>query len=417
MQPATMTAPSRRAALAFVFVTVTIDILAFGVIIPVLPHLIQQMVGGSIAAASVWSGIFSTVFALTQFICTPIQGALSDRFGRRPVILLSCFGLGIDFMAMALAPTLPLLFVGRIVSGITAASFSTANAYIADVTPAEKRGAAFGMLGASFGIGFIIGPVIGSLLSHFGTRAPFWGAAGLAVLNFLYGVFVLPESLKAEDRTPKFDWRSATPLGSLMNLRRYPHVLGLAMVTFLDNTANYVLPATFVLYADYRYHWTEHHVGYVLAAVGVCSTVVQAALAGPVMKRLGERWTLLAGLVFGVVGFAIYGAATTGMGFIVGIPIMSLWGLAAPASQALMSRQVDASEQGRLQGAVASLASLAGIFAPFMFASIFASFIGTHADLNQPGVGFYVSALLVVAAIVVAWVATRPRVDNAAAKT
>jgi len=409
-----ITATARRAALVFVFVTVTIDILAFGVIIPVLPHLIQQMVGGSIAAASVWSGIFSTVFALTQFVSTPIQGALSDRFGRRPVILISCFGLGLDFMLMALAQTLPLLFIGRIISGITASSFSTANAYIADVTPPEKRGAAFGMLGAAFGIGFVIGPAVGSLLSTFGTRAPFWGASALAVCNVLYGLFVLPESLKPEDRTPTFEWRTATPWGSILNLRRYPHVFGLAIVNFLDNTAHYVLPSTFVLYADYRYHWGERTVGYVLAAVGVCSAIVQAVLAGPVMKRLGERRTLIVGMTFGVVGFAIYGAASTGLGFMIGIPIMSLWGLAAPASQALMSRQVNASEQGRLQGAIASLGSLAGIFAPFVFASLFAAVIGTHADLQQPGAAFYLSALLVFAATVVAWSATRdePKLDK-----
>jgi len=333
-----------------VFVTVTIDILAFGVIIPVLPHLIQQMVGGSIAAASVWSGIFSTVFALTQFVSTPIQGALSDRFGRRPVILISCFGLGLDFMLMALAQTLPLLFIGRIISGITASSFSTANAYIADVTPPEKRGAAFGMLGAAFGIGFVIGPAVGSLLSTFGTRAPFWGASALAVCNVLYGLFVLPESLKPEDRTPTFEWRTATPWGSILNLRRYPHVFGLAIVNFLDNTAHYVLPSTFVLYADYRYHWGERTVGYVLAAVGVCSAIVQAVLAGPVMKRLGERRTLIVGMTFGVVGFA----------------------------------------------------------------SVFAAVIGTHADLQQPGAAFYLSALLVFAATVVAWSATRdePKLDK-----
>lgn len=412
MQPATpaaMSTPARRAALVFVFVTVTVDLLAFGVIIPVLPHLILEFVGGDIATASVWSGIFSTVYALAQFVCSPIQGALSDRFGRRPVILISCLGLGLDFILMALVKTLPLLFIGRIISGMTAASFSTSNAYIADVTPPEKRGAAYGMLGAAFGIGFVVGPALGSFLSTFGTRAPFWGAAGLAVCNVLYGAFVLPESLKPADRTPKFDWRAATPLGSILNLRRYPQALGLAIVAFLYATAHYVLPATFVLYADYRYHWSERTVGYVLAAVGICGALVQAGLAGRVMKRIGERWTLIIGTGFGVVGFATYGLAATGTWFLVGIPIMAFWGLASPASQALMSKQVDASEQGRLQGAVTSLSSLAGIFAPFVFASVFASAVGEGARWHQPGAGFLLSAAIVAAAGIVAWRATRTR--------
>jgi MFS transporter, DHA1 family, tetracycline resistance protein len=403
-----LSTPRRRAALVFVFVTVTIDILAFGVIIPVLPQLIRQFVGGSIATASVWSGIFSTVFALVQFVCSPIQGALSDRFGRRPVILISCLGLGLDFMLMAWAQTLPLLFVGRVISGMTAASFSTANAYIADVTPPEKRSAAFGLLGAAFGIGFVLGPALGSLLSTLGTRAPFWGAAGLAVCNFVYGLFVLPESLNAETRTKRFDWRTATPLGSVWNLRRYPQVFGLGIVVFLFNTAHYVLPATFVLYADYRYQWGERVVGYILGAVGLTGALVQAGMSGWVTKRLGERATLLLGIAFGVVGFAIYGLAPTRVWFLIGIPIMALWGLASPASQSLMSRQVDASEQGRLQGAVSSLGSLAGIFAPFVFATIFARAIGTDANLHLPGAAFLLSALLVLAAGAVAWKTTRP---------
>jgi len=275
----TVPAPSvggSRAALAFVFVTVTIDILAFGIIIPVLPHLVQDFVGGSIAKASVWSGIFSTVFATTQFVCSPIQGALSDRFGRRVVILLSCLGLGLDFALMALVNTLPLLLVGRVISGITAASFSTANAYIADVTPPDKRAGAFGMLGAAFGIGFVVGPAIGGFLSGYGVRAPFWGAAVLALCNFAYGLFVLPESLPPEKRSKRIDWSHANPFGALLRLRRYPQVLGLAVVTFLWNLAHYVLPAIFVLYADYRYQWGARSVGYVLGGVGLCGAIVPA---------------------------------------------------------------------------------------------------------------------------------------------
>jgi MFS transporter, DHA1 family, tetracycline resistance protein len=396
-----------RAALIFVFVTVTIDILAFGVIIPVLPHLIQELVGGSIPKASVWAGVFGTVFALTQFISSPIQGALSDRYGRRPVILVSCLGLALDFVLMAVARTLPLLLIGRVISGITAASFSTANAYIADVTPAEKRAAAFGMLGAAFGIGFVIGPALGSLLSGIDVRAPFWGAAVLAMCNFLYGCFVLPESLPPERRSARFEWSHANPLGALLHLRRYPQVIGLATVMFLFDLAHYVLPATFVLYADYRYGWDQRVVGYVLAAVGVCGALVQAVLAGRVVASLGERRTLLLGIVFGLFGFTIYGLAPTGTWFTVGIPVLALWGLASPATQAMASRQVAANEQGRLQGALSGLASLGGIFAPFLFASVFAASIDPSAPIHVPGVTYLLASLLLLIAGGVALRTTR----------
>jgi DHA1 family tetracycline resistance protein-like MFS transporter len=404
-QPA-VSRSARRAGLLFILVTVTIDMLAFSVIIPVLPHLVQEMVGGDLATASIWSGVFSTVFALTQFVCSPIQGALSDRFGRRPVILLSCLGLGLDFALMALVPTLSLLLVGRVISGMTAASFSTANAYIADVTPPERRGGAYGMIGAAFGIGFVAGPAFGSLLAHLGTRAPFWGAAALALCNFLYGLLVLPESLPPERRTRALDWSAATPLRSLLHLRRYPQVFELALVILLFNTAHFALPATFVLYADYRYQWGARTVGYVLAAVGISGAIVQAGLAGRVVARLGERRTVVMGCLFGVAGFAIYGLAPSGGWFVAGIPVMALWGLASPATQALMSRQVDATEQGRLQGAVTSLASLAGIFAPLLYASLFAAAISPRAGWHLPGVAYLVASALVLVAGVVAWTAS-----------
>ena len=259
------TTPARRAAVTFIFVTVLIDILAFGIIIPVLPHLIEQLIGGSIAKAAVWSSAFGTLYMLMQFVFSPIQGALSDRFGRRTVILISSLGLGIDFVVMALAPVLWLLFLGRAVSGICAASFSTANAYIADVTPKEKRAAAFGLLGAAFGIGFIIGPALGGFLGHLHIRLPFWVAAGLSLVNFCYGFFVLPESLPPERRSARFDWRHANPFGALVLLRRYPQVFGLASVFFLINLAQFSLNSTYVLYTDYRFGWGPQIVGYTLA--------------------------------------------------------------------------------------------------------------------------------------------------------
>jgi len=400
--PATPPRP-RRAALIFIFITVLIDVLSFGLIIPVLPHLVQDFVGGSIASAAVWVGIFGTAFAAIQFVSAPIQGALSDRFGRRPVILLSCLGLGLDFIFMALANSLPWLMVGRVLSGIASASFTTANAYIADITPQENRAKAFGMIGAAFGVGFIIGPLIGGWLGSIGLRLPFWFAAGLALLNFLYGWLVLPESLPPEKRAKKFDWSHANPIGSLVLLRRYPQVFGLAAVVLLANLAHYVYPSIFVLFADYRFAWGPREVSWVLAAVGVCSVIVQAGLIGAVVKRFGERRTLLFGLACGVVGFLIYAFAEVGWIFLIGLPISALWGMAAPATQALITRQVGPEMQGRIQGAIMSLVSLAGILGPLLFTTAFAWFIGERAPAHLPGAPWLVAAILLLGAWTVGW--------------
>ena len=397
----------RRAALIFIFVTVLIDILSFGIIIPVLPHLVEELAGGGIAKAAMWVGVFGTLFAAIQFAFSPIQGALSDRFGRRPVILLSNLGIGVDFLFMALVNTLPLLLIGRCISGITAASFTTANAYIADVTPPEKRAGAFGMLGAAFGIGFVIGPALGGFLGAIDLRLPFWASAGLALANFCYGYFILPESLPPEQRSAKFDWSHANPLGSLVLLRRYPQVFGLAAVVLLVNLAHYVLPSVFVLYADYRYHWGPQEVGYTLALVGVCNAFTQAWLVGKLVPQIGERRVLLAGLLFGAAGFATMGVAGIPAVFLAGVPLLALWGMAGPSTQALMTRQVDPREQGRLQGAVSSLASLAGIFGPAIFTQIFALFISDHAPVHLPGASFLMSSAFLIAALVLAWNVTR----------
>ena len=397
----------RRAALIFIFVTVLIDILSFGIIIPVLPHLVEELAGGGIAKAAMWVGVFGTLFAAIQFAFSPIQGALSDRFGRRPVILLSNLGIGVDFLFMALVNTLPLLLIGRCISGITAASFTTANAYIADVTPPEKRAGAFGMLGAAFGIGFVIGPALGGFLGAIDLRLPFWASAGLALANFCYGYFILPESLPPERRSAKFDWSHANPLGSLVLLRRYPQVFGLAAVVLLVNLAHYVLPSVFVLYADYRYHWGPQEVGYTLALVGVCNAFTQAWLVGKLVPQIGERRVLLAGLLFGAAGFVTMGVAGIPAVFLAGVPLLALWGMAGPSTQALMTRQVDPREQGRLQGAVSSLASLAGIFGPAIFTQIFALFISDHAPVHLPGAPFLLSSAFLVAGLVLAWNVTR----------
>jgi len=397
----------RKAALAFIFITVLIDVLAFGLIIPVLPHLIEDFAGGDTAHAAYWVGIFGTVFALIQFVTAPIQGALSDRHGRRPVILLSCLGLGLDFIFMALATSLPWLLVGRIISGITSASFTTANAYIADITTPETRAKSYGMIGAAFGLGFIIGPLLGGWLGAIDLRLPFWFAAGLALLNFCYGLFVLPESLPPERRSAKFDWSHANPIGTLALLRRYPKVFGLAAVVVIANLAHYVYPSIFVLFADYQYQWGPREVGWVLAAVGVCSVIVNGLLVGRVVKRLGERRTLLLGLGCGAIGFVIYGFAEVGWVFLIGIPISALWALAAPSTQALITRQVGADVQGRIQGALMSLVSLAGIVGPALFAGSFGLFIGKHAPMHLPGAPFLIAALLLATAIAIAWRAAR----------
>ena len=392
----------RRAALAFIFVTVLIDILAFGVIIPVLPHLVEQLSGGTTSTASYWVAAFGTTFALIQFVTSPIQGAMADRFGRRPVILFSCLGLGLDFVMMALAPTLAWLFVGRILSAMTSASFTTANAYIADVTEPSKRAKAYGMMGAAFGLGFVIGPLVGGVLGDISLRLPFWFSACLALVNFCYGFFVLPESLPPERRAAKFDWSHANPLGSIKLLRSYPQVFGLAAVVFIANLAHYVYPSVFVLFSDYRYGWGQKEVGYVLAAVGVMSIIVNAGLVGPIVKRLGERRALLVGLSFGMAGFAIYGLADHGWIFLVGLPVSALWGIAAPSTQALITREVGPEVQGRIQGAIMSLVSMAGIVGPSIFAGSFGYFVDESNPIRLPGIPFFIASLLLAVALFVA---------------
>ncbi len=394
----------RPAAVRFIFITVMLDMLSFGIIIPVLPHLIVELIGGSIAKAAVWQSAFGTLFMLMQFVFSPIQGALSDRFGRRSVILISCLGLGIDFIVMALTPVLWLLFIGRAVSGVCAASFSTANAYIADITPREKRAATFGILGAAFGIGFIVGPALGGLLGHFHIRLPFWVAAGLSLVNFCYGYFVLPESLPKQKRSKRFDWRHANPLGSLFLLKRYPQVFGLAAVFFLISLAQFSLNSTYVLYTDFRYGWGPQAVGYTLGLVGLCSGLVQAVLVRRLMPKFGERRLILIGLSMCVVGQVFFGLAPMAWLFVLGIPFLCLGGLAGPPAQAMMTHQVDPHEQGRLQGALSSLSSLAGIFGPALFANVFALFISDRAPVKHlPGAAFLLAASLLATAWLLVW--------------
>jgi MFS transporter, DHA1 family, tetracycline resistance protein len=406
-EPDQIAAP-RRAALTFIFITVVLDMLALGMIVPVLPKLVEDFVGGNTARAAEIYGLFGTVWAMMQFVFSPVLGALSDRFGRRPVILLSNFGLGFDYIVMALAPGVGWLFVGRVISGITSASTSTAYAYIADVTPPEKRAAGFGMLSAAFGLGFVVGPAIGGVLGNIDPRLPFWVAAGFSFLNFAYGSLVLPESLSIE-RRERFSWRRANPMGSLKLLRSHRELFGLAIVNFLGSIAHEALPTTFVLYAMYRYGWNERTVGLAIAAVGVCSAVVGAGLVEPVVARFGERRAMLAGLLFGTAGFTIYGLAYTGAIFWAALPVTALWGLSGPPMQGMMTRHVASSEQGQLQGALSSLRGIAFMIGPLVFTNVFASFIGANRDWHLPGAPYLLAALMIAGSTAMAWQVTRPR--------
>lgn len=389
-----------RRALAFIFCTVALDVLALGVMIPVLPKIVLGFMDGDTAGAAEMFGLFATVWALMQFFCSPLLGALSDRFGRRPVILISCLGLGLDYVFMALAPSLLLLFVGRVVSGITSATIGTAFAYITDVTRPEERARAFGLVGMAFGLGFVVGPAIGGLLGGLDPRLPFWVSAAACLANAAFGWFVLPESLPPEKRMA-FSWKRANPVGSLKLLASQRQLLGLASVDFLGNFAHQVLPAVFVLYAGHRYGWGEATVGLTLAFVGVCTAIVQGALVEPIVKRLGARRAVVAGLLAGATGMSIYGLAATGPWFWAGVPVMAFWGVAGPALQDMMTRRVGGSEQGQLQGAASASRSIAGLIAPGVFAVLFAWTIGT-----VPGAAFLLAGALLAAAAVVTWFVT-----------
>jgi len=400
-----------RAAFLFIFITVLLDMLALGIIVPVLPGLVVFFQSGDTASAAGIYGVFGTVWAAMQFIFSPILGSLSDRFGRRKVILLSNVGLGVDYLLMALAPTLAWLFVGRVASGITSSSFPTAIAYIADVTPPEQRAGKFGMLGAAFGAGFIVGPTVGGLLSAYSLRAPFWGAAVLSLANAAYGFFILPESLPAHQRSP-FHWRRANPIGSLQLLRARPLLFALASAGFLSMLAHDSLPTTAVLYAKYRYHWDERTLGLVLGVVGVAALIVQAGLVGRLVAWLGERKALAAGFLSGAAGIAMYGFAATGTWFMLGVPGTALYGLANPALQSLMTREVGPSEQGQLQGANGSMNGIANMMAPILFTQVFALAIGRFRNLELPGTPFFLAATFLIAAAAVGWRATSRRLDH-----
>lgn len=391
----------QRAALAFIFVTAVLDIVAMGIIIPVLPGLIEDFVGSN-ARAGVINGVFVALWAAMQFVCSPIIGSLSDQYGRRPVILISCAGLSADYVLMALAPDLWWLALGRIIAGITSSSFTTIYAYMADITAPEKRARAYGLIGAAFSGGFVLGPVLGGFLGEFGPRVPFWFAAGLSGVAFLYGLLVLPESLPPEKRMT-FSWARANPVGSLILLRRHTELSGLAIVNFLLYFAHHVFSAVFVLYAALRYGWGPVEVGLLLALVGVLDMIVQGGLVGPVVKRLGDRTTMVLGLVGGTVGIAAMGWAPSGLWFILAMLPNALWGLAMPTLQSLMTRRVGEDEQGQLQGANMSVASIAGVASPLFFGWIYSISAGEGAPVPHPGLAFFLAAVVLLLAAVIGW--------------
>jgi DHA1 family tetracycline resistance protein-like MFS transporter len=401
IEAAQATSPSRSAAVAFIFVTILLDVLALGLIVPILPKLVESFVDNDTAQAARIFGLFGTAWALMQFLFSPILGSLSDRFGRKPVVLFSNFGLGLDYVLMALAPSLIWLFIGRLISGITSASISTAFAYVADMTPPERRAAVFGKIGAAFGAGFVLGPAIGGLLGGLDPRLPFWVAAALSLLNALYGLLILPESLPQERRSP-FRWKSANPVGALQLLRSNSVLAGLAVVNFIAQLAHVVLPSIFVLYATYRYGWDSATVGITLAAVGIFAMVVQGAGIGPIVRRLGERRALMLGLVCGAAGFLAFGAASNGPQFWLGIPIMSLWGISGAALQALSTQLVAPEQQGQLQGATNSVQSVSQLLGPFLFTLTFAYFIGPRSPVNLPGAPFLLASALLLLALAIA---------------
>ena len=388
---------NRPAAVIFILVTVMLDMLAIGLISPVLPKLILEFRGGNMESAAYWNGCFALVFAGMQFFFSPLLGVLSDRFGRRPIILLSNLGLGLDYMVMALAPTMGWLFVGRIISGLTSSSIPTAMAYIADVTPKEKRAGAYGMIGVAFGLGFILGPAIGGPLGDVSPRLPFWVAAGFSLTNWLWGYFFVPESLP-HDRRKEFTLGRANPVGSLVLLRSHHELWRLATIQFLAYIAHNAF-SVWALYAIYRYDWSSGMVGLSLAIVGACTATISGGLTPHAVKRLGERRTLYIGQFFGASGMLIAGLARTGAWLLASIPIISMWNISMPAAQSMMTHRVSEREQGELQGAIGSLRSITFIIGPFLFSGIFGFFIDPKHSFHVPGAPYYLGAALLFTAM------------------
>ncbi len=394
-------AGKRNAALVFIFITLLIDVIGFGIIIPVMPKLIRQLTGGTLSDASRYGGWLLFSYAVMQFIFSPILGGLSDQYGRRPVLLFALFGFGIDYLFLGFAPTIGWLFAGRIVAGITGGSFTTAGAYIADVSEPEKRAQNFGIIGAAFGLGFIIGPALGGILGQYGARMPFFAAAGLALLNWLYGYFILPESLKPENRR-KFELKRANPVGALLQLRRYPVIIGLIASLICIYTAVHAVQGTWTYYTMEKFKWNEAWVGYSLSFVGLMAALVQGGLNRIMIPKLGEKRAVFIGLSFYVLGLLCFAFASQGwMMFAFMVPY-ALGGLAGPSLQGIISNQVPANEQGELQGGLNSLISVTSIIGPLLMTNLFGYFTSAKAPVYFPGAPFVMGAFLTALSIVLA---------------
>ena len=393
---------NRKAALGFIFITVLIDVIGFGIIIPVIPKLIAELTGGSISEAAKYGGWLMFAFSIMQFIFAPILGGLSDKFGRRPVLLLALLGLSIDCVLQAWAPTIAWLFLGRILAGILGASYTTASAYIADITEPEKRSESLGIIGAAFGLGFIIGPLIGGFASHWGVRVPFIIAAVVAFLNFFYGLFVLPESLKQEHRRP-FEWKRANPIGTFVHLKRYPLIYGMLAAIFFVYIASYAVQSNWPFYVMYKFKWDEMQVGYSLAAVGILVALVQGLLIGQIIPKIGQIKTVYVGLTLYFLGLLLFAFASQGwMMYAILIPYC-IGGIAGPAIQGIISKQVGASEQGELQGALTSLISLTSIAGPPFMTNLFTYFTSEAALIKFTGAPFFMGAILTMLSFFLAY--------------
>jgi len=387
----------RQPALVFVFITLFLDVLGIGLVVPILPKLVASLAGGGVDRASYLFGWLTGLYALMQFLFAPVLGNLSDRFGRRPVILFSLFGSGLDYFLLAWAPTLPWFFLGRLVSGITGANYSAAAAYIADVSPPERRAANFGLIGAAFGLGFIVGPALGGWLGDYGLRWPFVAAGVLTLVNWLYGLFILPESLKPENRRA-FRLSRSNPVGALLELGRHRLVLGLSVSYFISSLAHQVYPSIWVLYTGYRYGWDTKQTGLSLALVGLMAAIVQGGLARKILPALGERRSAILGFATMALVLAGYGLAPVGWSVYPMIVFGSLSGLAVPAIQGMISRTVGDDEQGGIQGSLTSLQSVAGAIGPPLATAVFGFFISEKAPAVVPGAPFFLSSGLAVLA-------------------
>ncbi len=386
-------------AIFFILVTVLIDVIGIGIIIPIMPSLYQELTGGSVSEASQYSAYLVFIYAIMQFIFSPIIGGLSDQYGRRPVLLLSLLGFGLDFVFLALAPSIGWLFVGRIISGIAGASFTTANAYIADVTEPEKRAQSFGMLGAAFGLGFIIGPSLGGILGEIDTRLPFWVAASLALINWLYGYFILPESLLPENRR-KFNIKRANPIGSLINLKKHPYILALVLSLFLVNVSNFATQGTWSFYTIEKFNWSKMEVGLSLGFVGLMVAIVQGGLIRIIIPKLGQENSLFLGLAInsiGLLGFAF--ASSSWMMYAIMVPF-AIGGLAGPAFQGIISNQVQKNEQGELQGGLTSLMSIAAIVGQPLMLGLFRVFTKKNGVGYLPGAPFIMGSMLSIISLI-----------------